>query len=95
MVHMRERLFRMPGAGMMGKGGELNIQLEYLVAPTITSGSVAQKAAKVTPKLVPPSLSLCFLVLLGLIKHGKEVQIPAGTPFVAYIDQHVWLPPAQ
>ncbi|MGA8308034.1 MAG: hypothetical protein WB723_20330 [Candidatus Acidiferrales bacterium] len=32
---------------------------------------------------------------IGLIKHGKEVQIPAGTPLTAYVEQDIWLPPAQ
>ncbi len=29
---------------------------------------------------------------IGLIKHGKDVQIPAGTPLTAYVDQEIWLP---
>jgi hypothetical protein len=30
---------------------------------------------------------------IGLIKHGKNVDIPAGTPLVAYVDQDTWLSP--
>jgi len=29
---------------------------------------------------------------IGLIKHGKNVEIPAGTPLTAYVDQDIWLP---
>jgi hypothetical protein len=32
---------------------------------------------------------------IGLIKHGKEVQIPAGTLLTAYVEQDILLPPAQ
>ncbi|HTC41805.1 MAG TPA: hypothetical protein VK703_09545 [Candidatus Acidoferrales bacterium] len=30
---------------------------------------------------------------IGLIKHGKNVDIPAGTPLTAYVDQDIWLAP--
>jgi hypothetical protein len=30
-----------------------------------------------------------------LIKHGKNVEIAAGTPFTAFIDQDIWLAPAK
>jgi hypothetical protein len=30
---------------------------------------------------------------IGLIKHGKNIVIPAGTPLTAYVDQDVWLAP--
>lgn len=29
---------------------------------------------------------------IGLIKHGKNVDIPEGTPFTAYVDQDYSLP---
>jgi hypothetical protein len=32
---------------------------------------------------------------IGLIKHGKDVDIPPGTPLKAYVDQDIWLPPAK
>jgi hypothetical protein len=28
---------------------------------------------------------------IGLIKHGKNVEIAAGTPLTAYVDQDIWL----
>jgi hypothetical protein len=30
---------------------------------------------------------------IGLIKHGKNVDIPAGTALTAYVDQDIWLAP--
>ena len=32
---------------------------------------------------------------IGLIKHGKNVDIPAGTPLVAYVEQDIWLAPME
>lgn len=40
------------------------------------------------------TVALTFLFgLIGLIKHGKNVEIPAGSPFTAYVDQDIWLTP--
>jgi hypothetical protein len=30
---------------------------------------------------------------IGLIKHGKNVEIPAGTPLVVFVQKDIWLPP--
>jgi hypothetical protein len=30
---------------------------------------------------------------IGLIKHGKNVEIRAGSPLTAYVDQDIWLTP--
>jgi hypothetical protein len=80
-------------AGMMGKPGELNVQLQYLVAGDTririrgTKGREGQSATGATVALT------VLFGPIGLIKHGKEVDMPAGTPLVAYIDQDISLLP--
>ena len=82
-------------AGMMGKGGELNIQLEYLA---VADNHVRLRGTKGREGDSKVGATVALTVLfgpIGLIKHGKEVQIPAGTPLTAYVEQDIWLPPVQ
>jgi hypothetical protein len=82
-------------AGMMGKPGELSVQLQYLVAGdnhVRLRGSKGREGESKTGATV--ALTVLFGPI-GLIKHGKNVEIPAGTNLTAYVDQDIWLPPAQ
>lgn len=80
-------------AGMMGKPGELNVQLQYLDAG---SSHIRLRGTKGREGESKTGTAVALTVLfgpIGLIKHGKNVDIPAGTPLTAYIDQDIWLPP--
>jgi len=80
-------------AGMMGKGGELSVQLQYLVAGdnhVRVRGTKGREGENKTGATV--ALTVLFGPI-GLIKHGKNVDIPPGTPLQAYVDQDIWLPP--
>jgi hypothetical protein len=82
-------------AGMMGRPGDLSVQLQYLVAGgnhVRLRGTKGKEGESKTGATV--ALTVIFGPI-GLIKHGKDVDIPAGTPLTAYIDQDVWLPAAQ
>jgi hypothetical protein len=82
-------------AGMMGKGGELNVQLQYLIAG---DNRIRLRGTKGKEGQSKTGATVALTVLfgpIGLIKHGKNVEIPAGTPLTAYIDQDVWLPPVK
>lgn len=79
-------------AGMMGKPGELNVQLQYLV---VGSNHVHLRGTKGKEGESKTGATVALTVLfgpIGLIKHGKDVQIPQGTPLKAYLDQDIWLP---
>jgi hypothetical protein len=79
-------------AGMMGKPGDLSVQLQYLIAG---SNHVRLRGTKGKEGESKTGATVALTVLfgpIGLIKHGKDVDIPAGTPLTAYIDQDVWLP---
>jgi hypothetical protein len=82
-------------AGMMGKGGELNIQLEYLISGgnhVLLRGTKGQEGQGKVGATV--ALTVIFGPI-GLIKHGKNVEIAAGTPLVAFVQQDIWLSPAK
>lgn len=80
-------------AGMLGKGGELSVQLQYLVAGdnhVRVRGTKGREGENKTGATV--ALTVLFGPI-GLIKHGKNVDIPPGTALQAYVDQDIWLPP--
>ncbi|HTB92565.1 MAG TPA: hypothetical protein VK728_07020 [Candidatus Sulfotelmatobacter sp.] len=82
-------------AGMMGKPGELNVQLQYLVAG---NNHIHLRGTKGKEGDSKTGATVALTVLfgpIGLIKHGKDVDIPVGTPLKAYVDQDIWLPPVR
>jgi len=74
-------------AGMAGKGGELNLRLEYLKAGDTkvklrgTQGKNGDNKTGATVGLV-----LAFGVL-GFMKHGKQAEVKEGTPVKAFVDE--------
>ncbi len=81
-------------AGMLGKGGELNIRLDYLkVGNTrvMLRGSKGREGNDSTGAAV--ALTVLFGPI-GLIKHGKNIDIKQGTPLRAYVDSDTPLLPA-
>lgn len=80
-------------AGMMGRPGELNVQLQYLV---VAGTHVRLRGTKGKEGDSKTGATVALTVLfgpIGLIKHGSEVKIPQGTALKAYSDQDVWLAP--
>jgi hypothetical protein len=82
-------------AGMMGKGGELNLRLEYLVTADSRMRLRGTKGKEGEGK---GGAAVALTVLfgpIGLIKHGKNVEVKQGTPLLAYVDQDFTLPAAK
>jgi len=82
-------------AGMMGRPGELNVQLQYLV---VGNNHIHLRGTKGKEGDSKTGATVALTVIfgpIGLIKHGKNVDIPVGTPLKAYVDQDIWLPPAK
>jgi len=80
-------------SGMMGRPGELSVQIQYLV---VGSNHVRIRGTQGREGDSKTGAAVALTVLfgpVGLIKHGKNVVIPAGTPLTAYVDQDVWLAP--
>jgi hypothetical protein len=74
-------------AGMMGKAGELNLRLDHL---TVGDQRVRLRGSKGKEGEGKVGTSVALTVLfgpLGLIKHGKNVEVKTGTALTVYVDQ--------
>jgi hypothetical protein len=79
-------------SGMMGKGGELNIRLEYLKVGETRVRLRANKGKEGESK-VGTTIALTILFgPIGLLKHGKNVEVKAGTPLKSFVDEDIQLP---
>ena len=79
-------------AGMMGKAGELNMRLEYL---KVGDERVKIRGSKGKEGEGKEGTAVALTVLfgpIGLIKHGKNVEVKEGTALVAYMDQDYVVP---
>jgi hypothetical protein len=82
-------------AGMMGKAGELNMRLEYLLAGDTRVKLRGSKGKEGEGK---EGATVALTVLfgpIGLIKHGKNVEVKTGTPLLAYLDEPYTLAPVK
>jgi hypothetical protein len=79
-------------AGMMGKAGELNMRLQYLL---VGDTRVKLRGTKGKEGQGKEGTAVALTVLfgpIGLIKQGKNVDIKEGTPLQAYTDESYELP---
>jgi hypothetical protein len=73
--------------GRMGKAGELNVLLDYLL---VGEQRVRLRASSGQEGEGRVGSTVALTVLfgpIGLLKRGKDVEINAGTPITAYVDQ--------
>ena len=81
-------------SGMMGKAGELNVRLDYL---KVGDSKIKLRGTKDKEGASGTTGAIVLTVLfgpIGLIKHGKNIDIPQGTPLKAYVADDISLPPA-
>lgn len=81
-------------AGMMGRAGELSMRLEYLI---VRDSRMKLRGTKGREGEGKEGAAVALTVLfgpIGLIKHGKNVEIKSGTPLAAFVDQDFAVPPA-
>jgi hypothetical protein len=74
-------------AGMMGRGGELNVRLEYL---KIGDSRVRLRANKGKEGANKVGATVALTVLfgpIGLLKRGHNIDIKEGTSLAAWVDQ--------
>ena len=80
-------------SGMMGKAGELNMRLDYL---KVGDTKIRLRGTKGKEGKSGTTGAIVLTVLfgpLGLIKHGKNVEIKQGQAFHAFVSDDVALPP--
>jgi len=76
-------------AGMMGKPGELNIRLEWL---KVEGTKIKLRGSKGREGDSKTGTAIALTVLfgpVGLIKHGKNIEVKQGTPLTAYVADDV------
>jgi hypothetical protein len=81
-------------AGHMGKAGQLSVRIDYVKAG---DNRVRLRGTKGREGEGKTGTAVALTVLfgpIGLLKHGKEVQVKEGAPLAAYVDQDVNLPAA-
>ena len=82
-------------AGMMGKGGELNLRLEYILVGDTRMRLRGTKGKEGEGKVGAAVALTVLFGPIGLIKHGKNVEVKQGTPLLAYVDQDFTIPPVK
>ena len=82
-------------AGMMGKGGELNIRLESMKVGDTKVKLRGSKAREGDSKVGTAVALTVLFGPIGLIKHGKNIEVKAGTSLKAYVADDIQLSPAQ
>jgi hypothetical protein len=80
-------------AGMMGKGGELNIRLESLRSGDAKIHLRGTKARQGDDKVGATVALTVLFGPIGLIKHGKNIEIKEGTPLTAYVADDISFAP--
>jgi hypothetical protein len=81
-------------AGMMGKAGELNVRLTYL---KVGNNKIRLRGTKGKEGESGTTGAIVLTVLfgpIGLIKHGKDIDIKQGTALSAYVSDDITLPAA-
>lgn len=82
-------------AGMMGKGGELNIRLESMRAGDYKVRLRGTKNREGEGKVGTAVVLTVLFGPVGLIKHGKNIEVKSGTPLTAFVSDDIALPPAR
>lgn len=80
-------------SGMMGKAGELNLRLQHLKAGDQRVRLRGSKGKEGEGKVGTAVALTVLFGPIGLIKHGKNVEVKAGTALTAYVDEDVQLAP--
>lgn len=78
-------------AGMMGKAGELNIRLESMKVGDTKVKLRGTKGREGDSKVGTAVALTVLFGPIGLIKHGKNIDVKTGTPLKAYVADDVAL----
>lgn len=82
-------------SGALGKPGELSIRLEYLKSDDRRIRLRGSKGNEGEGKVGATVALTVLFGPIGLIKHGKNVEIKAGTPLTAFVDEDYPIQPAK
>jgi hypothetical protein len=80
-------------AGMMGKGGELNVRLDHLRIGDATVRIRGTKGREGESKVGTAVALTVLFGPVGFLKHGKDIEIKEGSSFKAYVAEDMQLSP--
>lgn len=81
-------------SGMMGKAGELNIRVDYLKVGAVKVHLRGNKGKEGESGATGAIVLTVLFGPIGLIKHGKNIDIKKGSALKVYVADDVNLPPA-
>jgi hypothetical protein len=81
-------------AGMMGKAGELNMRLNYLKVGDLKIHLRGTKGKEGESGTTGAIVLTVLFGPIGLIKHGKDIDIKEGTPLKSFVADDILVPPA-
>ncbi len=81
-------------SGMMGKAGALDLRMDYLKVGDTKVHLRGNKGKEGESGTTGAVVLTVLFGPIGLIKHGKNIDIKAGTPLKAYVSDDIALPPA-
>jgi hypothetical protein len=81
-------------SGMMGKAGDLSIRLNYLKVGNVKVKLRGTKGKEGESGVTSTVVLTVLFGPIGLIKHGKNIDIKKGTSLKAFVGDDVSLPPA-
>lgn len=83
-------------AGMMEKPGELGVRLQYLIAGSDRVRiRVTEQRESDSEMWSERGSESHGHSPFGGVKHGKNVEKPAGAPLTAYVNEDIWLVPVR
>lgn len=81
-------------SGMMGKAGDLSIRLNYLKVGNVKVKLRGTKGKEGESGVTSTVVLTVLFGPIGLIKHGKNIDIKKGTSLKAFVGEDISLPPA-
>lgn len=78
--------------GFMGRAGDLSVRLEYLRIGTTRVGIRANRTSEGQGALGSTIALTVLFGPLGLLKRGKDIDIPRGQEITAYVDAPTTIP---
>lgn len=81
-------------SGMMGKAGDLSIRLNYLKVGNVKVKLRGTKGKEGESGVTSTVVLTVLFGPIGLIKHGKNIDIKKGTSLKAFVGDDTSLPPA-
>jgi hypothetical protein len=82
-------------SGSFGRGGELNIKLEYLKLEDSRLKLRASQGKSGDGKVATTAVLTLALGPVGFLKKGKQAEIKNETPVTAFVDEDTWVMPAK